>query len=143
MTHPPQELSFDDFKLHPHFLKGIHHMGFLRPTAVQAEAIPPILEGRDLIGCAQTGTGKTAAFILPILHKLIQKPAQRNPRALILAPTRELALQSMDHLKALSRFVSLKGTAIFGGVPMRPQIQALSRGVDIISATPRTLLYHI
>ncbi len=138
-----EESAFEALNLHPNLLKGIHHMGFLKPTPIQAQAIPPILEGRDLIGCAQTGTGKTAAFVLPILHKLLQKPGKKNPRALIVAPTRELALQSMDHLKSLSQFVSLKGTAIFGGVPMRPQITALSRGIDIISATPGRLLDHI
>ena len=135
--------NFDPLNLHPQLLKGIHHMGFLKPTAVQAQVIPLILEGRDLIGCAQTGTGKTAAFVLPILHKLLEKPGHKHVRALIVAPTRELALQSMDHLKGLSRFVSLRGTAIFGGVPMRPQIQAVQRGVDIISATPGRLLDHI
>ncbi len=139
----PETLSFDALKLHPHLLKGIHHMGFLKPTPIQAQAIPAILQGRDLIGCAQTGTGKTAAFVLPILHKLLQKPGHKNPRALIVAPTRELALQSMDHLKSLSKFVPLRGAAIFGGVPMRPQIQAVTRGVDIISATPGRLLDHI
>ncbi len=143
MTESNSNFTFDELKLHPQLLKGIHHLGFLRPTPIQEKAIPAILEGRDLIGCAQTGTGKTAAFVLPILHKLLQKPKQKNPRALILAPTRELALQSMDHLKALSQFVTLRGTAIFGGMPMRPQIQTLARGVDIISATPGRLLDHL
>ncbi len=96
-----------------------------------------------MIGCAQTGTGKTAAFILPILHKLLQGKSGKHVRALIIAPTRELALQSMDPLKALSRYVHLKGAAIFGGVPMQPQITALSHGVDILSATPGRLLDHI
>ena len=118
-------------------------MGFLRPTPIQAQAIPAVLEGRDLIGCAQTGSGKTAAFVLPILHKLLQKPRGRHVRSLIVAPTRELALQSMDHLKSLSRFVHLRGTAIFGGVSYHPQIQAIHQGLDIISATPGRLLDHI
>ena len=134
--------SFDGLGLHPDLLKGIHDLGFLRPTPIQAEAIPLILAGRDLIGCAQTGTGKTAAFVLPILQKLLQTKGRGHVRALILAPTRELALQSMDHLKALSRYVHLKGAAIFGGVPMDPQIKALSQGVDILSATPGRLLDH-
>ena len=144
---PPQpdgvEPGFEQLKLHPDLLRGIHDLGFLRPAPIQAQAIPPILEGRDVIGCAQTGTGKTAAFVLPILHRLMQRPTRPNLRALVLAPTRELALQSMDHLKALSRYVSLKGAAIFGGVPMDPQIRALSHGVDIVSATPGRLLDHL
>ncbi|MBI4971020.1 MAG: DEAD/DEAH box helicase [Candidatus Omnitrophica bacterium] len=139
----PTEVSFDSLKLHPNLLKGIHSLGFIRPTPIQAQAIPHILAGRDLIGCAQTGSGKTAAFVLPILHKLLHSHLKKNCRSLILAPTRELALQSMDHLKALSKFVHLRGTAIFGGVPMQPQIKDLERGVDIISATPGRLLDHI
>ena len=136
-------VRFESLHLHPELLKGIHALGFIRPTPIQAQAIPVILSGRDVIGCAQTGTGKTAAFVLPILHKLLHGPSRRHMRALILAPTRELALQSMEHLRALSRYVHLKGAAIFGGVPMEPQISALSRGVDIVSATPGRLLDHI
>ena len=139
----PGEITFDSLNLHSNLLKGIHSLGFIRPTPIQAQAIPHILAGRDVVGCAQTGTGKTAAFVLPILHRLLQSSIKRNCRALILAPTRELALQSMDHLKALSKFVPLRGTAIFGGVPMSPQIKALEQGVDIISATPGRLLDHI
>ncbi len=136
--------TFDELHLHPNLLKGIHDLGFLRPTPIQAQAIPHVLAGRDLIGCAQTGTGKTAAFVLPILHRLLEsKKSGKHVRALFMAPTRELALQSMDHLKSLSRYVHLKGEAIFGGVPMNPQINALARGVDIISATPGRLLDHI
>lgn len=138
-----KEVKFEELHLHPSLLKGIHDLGFLRPTPIQAQAIPHILAGRDLIGCAQTGTGKTAAFVLPILHKLLEGKSGKHVRALIIAPTRELALQSMDHLKSLSRYVHLKGEAIFGGVPMQPQISALARGIDIISATPGRLLDHI
>jgi ATP-dependent RNA helicase RhlE len=142
-TTPDDVSSFDELKLHPNLLKGIHHMGFLKPTPIQARAIPAILEGRDVIGLAQTGTGKTAAFVLPILHRLLQAPHRKNPRALIVAPTRELALQSMDHLQALSRFVHLKGTAIFGGVSFQPQISAIQHGLDVLSATPGRLLDHV
>ena len=142
--HPAAGVTFDTLGLHPDLLRGIKDLGFLRPTPIQAQAIPPILHGRDVIGCAQTGTGKTAAFVLPILHRLLQEgPGRRNLRTLIVAPTRELALQSMEHLRALSRYVPLKGAAIFGGVPMEPQIKALAQGVDIISATPGRLLDHI
>lgn len=138
-----ESITFESLNLHPSLLKGIHNMGFLRPTPIQARAIPVILEGRDLIGCAQTGTGKTAAFVLPILHQLLQARSNRKVRALIIAPTRELALQSMDHLKGLSRFVPLRGAAIFGGVAMQPQIRAFQQGMDIISATPGRLLDHL
>ena len=135
---------FDDLQLHPDLLKGIRDLGFVRPTPIQAQAIPPILAGRDVIGCAQTGTGKTAAFVLPILHRLMRQGAGRGRvRALVVAPTRELALQSMEHLRELSRHVPLKGAAIFGGVPMDPQIRALEHGLDIISATPGRLLDHV
>ena len=137
------ESTFESLNLHPDLLKGIRDLGFIRPTPIQAQAIPPILAGRDVIGCAQTGTGKTAAFVLPILHRLLQSPGRGFVRALIIAPTRELALQSMDHLKALSRYVRLRGAAIFGGVPMEPQIKALRDGIDIVSATPGRLLDHI
>ena len=137
------EVIFESLNLHPNLLKGIHDLGFLRPTPIQAQAIPPILAGRDVIGCAQTGTGKTAAFVLPILHQLLHGKSRGHVRALIVAPTRELALQSMDHLKSLSRYVPLRGVAIFGGIPMEPQIKALAHGVDIISATPGRLLDHI
>ena len=139
----PADITFESLNLHPDILKGVRELGFIRPTPIQAQAIPPILAGRDVIGCAQTGTGKTAAFVLPILHRLLQATSHRNVRALVVAPTRELALQSMEQLKALSKHVPLKGVAIFGGVPMEPQISALTRGVDIISATPGRLLDHI
>ncbi len=139
----PQDTTFDELNLHPDLLRGIRDLGFIRPTPIQAQAIPPILAGRDVIGCAQTGTGKTAAFVLPILNLLLRSQTRGNVRALVVAPTRELALQSMDQLKALSRYVHLKGAAIFGGVPMEPQIKALRQGVDIISATPGRLLDHI
>ncbi len=143
---PPEAAEgplFADLGLHPDLLRGIHDLGFIRPTPIQAQAIPAVLSGRDVIGCAQTGTGKTAAFVLPILHRLMQKPGNGHVRALVLAPTRELALQSMEHLRDLSKHVSLKGLAVFGGVPMDPQIRALARGIDIISATPGRLLDHI
>jgi ATP-dependent RNA helicase RhlE len=139
------EITFDSFGLHPDLLRGIHDLGFIRPTPIQAQAIPHVLAGRDVIGCAQTGTGKTAAFVLPILHQLLLVPSRvrGRVRSLIIAPTRELALQSMEHLRSLSRYVPLKGAAIFGGVPMEPQIKALEQGLDIVSATPGRLLDHV
>ncbi len=136
-------MSFDNLGLHPDLLKGIHDLGYTRPTPVQEQVIPHILAGKDVIACAQTGTGKTAAFVLPILHRLLSERKKHGVRALIVAPTRELALQSMEHLGNLSRHVHLRGHAIFGGVPMNPQVRALAQGVDIISATPGRLLDHV
>lgn len=135
-------LSFADLGLHPNLLKGIADMGFTEPLPVQVEAIPPIMEGKDVIACAQTGSGKTAAFLLPILHRIMANQKHRGLYALVLAPTRELALQSTNHLHAISKHVRVRGTAIFGGVPMNPQIRALQEGVEIISATPGRLLDH-
>ena len=140
---PSAPSEFDSLGLHPDLLKGIRNLGFIRPTPIQAQAIPPILEGSDVIGLAQTGTGKTAAFVLPVLHHLLTGEHTKNVRALILEPTRELALQAMEHLRSLSKYVHLKGAAIYGGVPMIPQIRALEQGLDIISATPGRLLDHI
>ncbi|MBI3315908.1 MAG: DEAD/DEAH box helicase, partial [Candidatus Omnitrophica bacterium] len=137
-------MSFDSFKLHPNLLKGIHDLGYVEPTPIQRECVPVIMAGRDVIASAPTGTGKTAAFVLPILHRLLSEshPA-KGLRALIVAPTRELAVQSMDHLKNLSRYVHLRGLAVYGGVPMDPQIRTMAQGLDIISATPGRLLDHV
>jgi len=113
------------------------------PTPIQARAIPELLNGRDVLGIAQTGTGKTAAFALPILHKLSRKHKDKNPRSprgLILAPTRELAAQIGDEFRAYGKNLHLRQTVIFGGVGQRPQVNALSRGVDIVIATPGRLL---
>jgi ATP-dependent RNA helicase RhlE len=136
--------TFDSLGLHPDLLRAVRDLGFERPTPIQAQAIPPILAGRDVIGCAQTGTGKTAAFVLPILQRLMPRPGRGLIRALIVAPTRELALQSLEHLRELARHVPrIRGAALFGGVPMEPQIAALRQGLDIVSATPGRLLDHV
>ncbi len=116
-------------------------MGFEQPTPIQQDAIPPALEGRDVLACAMTGSGKTAAFLLPILHRLKEKP-RGTTRALVLAPTRELAAQIVEHMKALAQFTDLKGAAVFGGVAMGPQEKAFRKGVDILVATPGRLLDH-
>ena len=135
--------SFEELGLHENILKGIRHIGFTTPTPIQEQSIPAILSGRDVIASAQTGSGKTAAFVLPILHRLLSSPRKSHGiRTLILSPTRELALQSTDHLKKLSSYVALRGEAIFGGVPMSPQSAALKQGLDIVSATPGRLLDH-
>ena len=134
-------MSFSDLKLHASLLAGIKELGFTRPTPIQADAIPPALAGRDLLACAATGSGKTAAFVLPILHRLMDRPRGRT-RALVLAPTRELAAQIHQDMQALAVHTPLNGAAIFGGVGMGPQEHALRSGVDIIIATPGRLLDH-
>jgi len=121
---------------------GIKDLGFVRPTPIQAEAIPVALAGRDLIACAQTGSGKTAAFLLPILQGLQDGPRGKT-RALVLAPTRELAAQILDDLKDLATHTPVSGAAIFGGVGHGPQEHAFRSGVDIIIATPGRLLDHL
>jgi ATP-dependent RNA helicase RhlE len=124
-------------------LRAIADEGYTTPTPIQLQSIPPLLEGRDLLGIAQTGTGKTAAFALPLLHRLAQQrgAAKRGkPRALILAPTRELAGQIGDSFKSYGRHLRLRGTVVFGGSNIRPQIRALNQGVDLLVATPGRLL---
>lgn len=135
-------MSFTDLGLHPTLLQSIEEIGFTTPTQIQQEIIPPIIQGKDVIASSQTGTGKTAAFLLPTLHKLLQEK-KRGIKALILSPTRELALQSADFLKNVTKKIPIRSIALFGGVPIRPQIQGLRRGVDIIFATPGRLLDHI
>src|SRR5687768_11898290 len=134
-------MPFSSLHLHADLLKGVRELGFARPTPIQAEAIPPALEGRDLLACAQTGSGKTAAFLLPILHRLIGKP-RRTTRALILTPTRELAAQIAADLDALAVHTPLTGAAVYGGVGMGPQEHAFRSGVDVLIATPGRLLDH-
>jgi ATP-dependent RNA helicase RhlE len=134
-------MPFSSLHLHPDLLTGIRELGFARPTPIQAEAIPPALAGRDLLACAQTGSGKTAAFLLPILHRLIDKP-RRTTRALVLTPTRELAAQIAEDLEALAVHTPLTGAAVYGGVGMGPQEHAFRSGVDVIIATPGRLLDH-
>jgi ATP-dependent RNA helicase RhlE len=135
-------VPFTSLGLHPSLIKGIKELGFIRPTAIQAEAIPPAMEGRDIIATAQTGSGKTAAFLLPIVHRLIDKP-RRTTRALVLAPTRELAAQIVEDLDALAVHTPITGAAVFGGVGMGPQEHAFRSGVDIIVATPGRLQDHM
>jgi ATP-dependent RNA helicase RhlE len=134
-------MPFGDLKLHPNLLSAIKELGFTRPTAIQLDAIPPALAGRDLLACAITGSGKTAAFVLPILQRLMDKPRGRT-RALVLAPTRELAAQILEDLEDLAVHTPLNGAAIFGGVGMGPQEHAFRSGVDVIVATPGRLLDH-
>ncbi|MDF1502616.1 DEAD/DEAH box helicase [Roseisolibacter sp. H3M3-2] len=135
-------MSFTSFGLHPDLLRGVQEMGFTTPTPIQTQAVPPGLEGRDLLACAMTGSGKTAAFLLPIVQRLLASPG-KGTRALILTPTRELAAQIEEHLRGLSKHTRVRGAAIFGGVGMGPQEQALRSGVDIVVATPGRLLDHL
>jgi ATP-dependent RNA helicase RhlE len=134
-------MPFAAFKLHPDLLRGIKELGFTRATPIQEQAIPPALEGRDLLACAMTGSGKTAAFLLPILHRLMGK-SRGTTRALVITPTRELAAQIEEHLKQLAVHTPLSGAAVFGGVGMGPQEHAFRSGVDVIIATPGRLLDH-
>ncbi|MEW5874199.1 MAG: DEAD/DEAH box helicase [Candidatus Zixiibacteriota bacterium] len=147
-TPPPAEIpshdrdfEFTAFGLHQDLLRGIAEMGFSRPTPIQRDAIPPALAGRDILACAMTGSGKTAAFLLPILENLRLK-RRRTTRALILTPTRELAAQIAEHLESLAMHTSVSGAAVFGGVGMGPQEHAFRIGVDVIVATPGRLLDH-
>ncbi len=142
MTSQQQNTAqFAQMGLHPKVARGVEDLGFDTPTPVQSQAIPPAMQGRDVLACAMTGSGKTAAFLLPILHRLIDKP-RGTTRALVLAPTRELAAQIDQHLQELAKHTGIRGAAVFGGVGMKPQEQAFRRGVDILIATPGRLLDH-
>jgi len=135
-------VPFNALRLHSALVKGIRELGFVRPTAIQADAIPPAMDGRDVLACAQTGSGKTAAFLLPILHRLIDKP-RGTTRALVLAPTRELAAQILDDLNDLAVHTPITAASVYGGVGMGPQEHAFRSGVDVLIATPGRLLDHL
>ncbi|HSM05449.1 MAG TPA: DEAD/DEAH box helicase [Longimicrobiales bacterium] len=134
-------MAFATLKLHPTLLKGVDALGFTQPTPIQTEAIPHALDGRDLLACAATGSGKTAAFLLPILHDLVDRP-RGTTRALVIAPTRELALQIVEDMQDLARFSGVTAAAVYGGVGMGPQEKAFRKGADVIVATPGRLLDH-
>ncbi|MCR5886143.1 DEAD/DEAH box helicase [Rhizobacter sp. J219] len=141
-------MSFDSLGLAEPLLRAVHEQGYTTPTPIQAQAIPVVLQGGDLLGGAQTGTGKTAGFTLPLLHRLMQKPAVRDARgrlpirALILTPTRELAAQVEESVRNYGKHTKLTSMVMFGGVGMQPQIDKLKKGVDILVATPGRLLDH-
>ena len=135
-------MPFSDFRLHADLLKGVKELGFTRPTPIQEQAIPPAAEGRDILASAMTGSGKTAAFVVPIVHRIMAKP-RGVTRALILTPTRELAAQIHAHMEDLAVHTPVSSASIFGGVGMAPQEHALRSGVDVIVATPGRLLDHI
>ncbi len=139
-------MNFEELNLAPAILKAVLEQGYVTPTAIQAQAIPAVLAGQDLLGGAQTGTGKTAAFVLPILHKLSTNSAPRNKfgglgiRVLILTPTRELAAQIEESVQTYGKYMEVSSTVVFGGVGMNPQISRVKKGVDILVATPGRLL---
>lgn len=139
-------MSFDSLGLRAEILRAVSEKGYTTPTPIQLQAIPPIIEGKDLMGGAQTGTGKTAGFTLPLLQRLMEsnKPeGPRRPRALVLTPTRELAAQVGESVEVYGKYLPLKSAIIFGGVKINPQIQKLRQGVDILIATPGRLLDHV
>jgi ATP-dependent RNA helicase RhlE len=133
--------SFASLALHPSLHRGLKELGFARPTPIQADAIPPALDGRDLLACAMTGSGKTYAFLLPILHQLMSK-SRGSTRALVLTPTRELAAQIHQSMNDIAIHTPLTSAAVFGGVGMGPQEHAFRSGVDVLVATPGRLLDH-
>jgi ATP-dependent RNA helicase RhlE len=135
-------VSFKSFNLEPRIAAGVEALGYSVPTPIQEQAIPPVMQGRDVMGLAQTGTGKTAAFVLPILQRLLNGP-RGHVRSLILAPTRELAEQIHEAIGALGRQTGLRSTTIYGGVGNQPQVMQLRRGVDIVVACPGRLLDHL
>jgi ATP-dependent RNA helicase RhlE len=134
-------MPFSSFGLHADLLLGVKELGFKRPTPIQMDAIPPAMAGKDVLACAMTGSGKSAAFLLPILNRLIGKK-RGTTRALILTPTRELAAQIDEHLRELAVHTPLSGAAVYGGVGMGPQEHAFRSGVDVLVATPGRLLDH-
>ncbi len=139
-------MNFEELKLAPAILKAVHELGYETPTPIQQQAIPAVLEGKDLLGGAQTGTGKTAAFVLPILQRLTMSRSATNKfggtgiRALVLTPTRELAAQVEESVRVYGKYLQLSSTVVFGGVGMNPQIDRVKRGVDVLVATPGRLL---
>ncbi len=136
-------MSFLDLKLSESLLRALHEAEYEAPTPIQSAAIPPVLAGQDVWGCAQTGTGKTAAFALPTLDRLSNQNApgqKRAIRALVLAPTRELASQIAESFRTYGRYTGLRQTVVFGGVSQNPQVKAIWKGVDILVATPGRLL---
>ena len=133
-------MTFKELELIEPILKALDEVNYEIPTTIQEQAIPILLQGNDLLGCAQTGTGKTAAFSIPILQRLYKSDKRKGIRALILTPTRELAIQIGESFEEYGRYTGLKHTVIFGGVPQKPQVDALTRGVQILIATPGRLL---
>src|SRR5512143_1108619 len=135
-------MEFSNFDLHTNVAAGVKAIGYLRPTPIQEQAIPPVLEGHDVMGLAQTGTGKTAAFALPLLDRLMRGP-RGHVRALVIAPTRELAEQIHETIVSMGKPTRLRSMTIYGGVGVSPQVRRLRNGVEIVVACPGRLLDHL
>ncbi|MEO7007903.1 MAG: DEAD/DEAH box helicase, partial [Caldimonas sp.] len=146
---PPDSLEFSSVGLDPRLQRAVADQGYLTMTPIQAKAIPFVLAGRDIMGAAQTGTGKTAAFSLPLLHKMLRhenssmSPARHPVRALVIAPTRELADQVASNIKGYAAHSKLRVAVVYGGIDMKPQTLELKAGVEVLVATPGRLLDHI
>src|SRR5881394_4336730 len=146
---PPPPARFDTLDLDPKLLRAVADQGYTTMTPIQAKAIPIVLAGRDVMGAAQTGTGKTAAFSLPLLHRMLphanasMSPARHPVRALVITPTRELADQVADNIKGYAAHSKLRVAVVFGGIDMKPQTLQLKQGVEVLVATPGRLLDHI
>jgi ATP-dependent RNA helicase RhlE len=136
-------MDFESFNFNPRLMAGVHTLGYTEPTPIQEQAMPPVMAGRDVLGLAQTGTGKTAAFALPILEHIGQRGSRGRVRALIVAPTRELAEQTHVAFGELGQFMRVRSLTLYGGVNMNPQIQRLRQGVEVVVACPGRLLDHI
>ena len=142
-------MQFSDLGLKAELLRAVSEQGYDTPTPIQQKAIPAVMAGHDLMGTAQTGTGKTAGFTLPILHRLVSGPNDRltrvskKPRVLVLVPTRELAIQVEESVRTYGKHLPVNSLAVFGGVGINPQIASLRRGVDVLVATPGRLLDHV
>src|SRR5581483_5680452 len=142
--HSKSEIAlFADLALTAPLMQAVKESGYERPTPIQAQAIPHLLQGRDLLGLAQTGTGKTAAFVLPMLQRMMEQKRRAHPksmRALILTPTRELAVQIQESIRTYGKHLPIRATQIFGGVGQNPQVDAVRKGIDIVVATPGRLI---
>ncbi|MDT4958214.1 MAG: ATP-dependent helicase DeaD, partial [Pseudonocardiales bacterium] len=139
----PDAASFADLALRPELQRALDALGYEEPTPIQRETIPPLLAGRDLLGQAATGTGKTAAFALPLLHRLITAKPGDGPDALVLVPTRELAVQVSQAVHRYGRDLGVRVLPVYGGQPIGRQLQALQRGVDVVVGTPGRVLDHL
>jgi ATP-dependent RNA helicase DeaD len=135
-TSAEQGTTFDDLGLRPELLQALSALGYEEPTPIQQEAIPPLVEGRDLLGQAATGTGKTAAFALPVLQRLTAHRQDRQPVALVLVPTRELAVQVSEALHRYGKDLGARVLPVYGGAPIVRQLRSLESGVDVVVATP-------
>lgn len=133
-------MTFKELDLIEPILKALQQTGYTTPTPIQEQAIPVLLKGKDLLGCAQTGTGKTAAFAIPLIQRLYQSDHKKGIKALILTPTRELAIQIGENFDQYAKYTGVKHAVIFGGVPQKAQVDALKRGVQVLIATPGRLL---